>query len=239
MDGTILNTLRDITGCMNEALESAGLAHHFSEKEIQFCFGCGIDLDIEKSMALAKGCPIEDIEKAGAAIPVSHWQITKDEEKKVKDVFQRLYSLRCNDHAVPYDGVKPMLLELKKEGYKLGVASNKNQREAERLAALHFPRLFDGVIGSHEGIRKKPNPDMIDQLLDMFHVKHENAVYIGDSEVDLETARNAGLSCITVSWGFRGRSFLEKHNASVIADDCHSLFNSIHQWMKSREQNYG
>lgn len=227
MDGTILNTIDDITDSVNMALSRAGCPHGFAPYQVQFCFGCGIQLDIEKSLALSKGCPLPEIEEVGKTIPVSRFGVSEELVNRVKSLFNSCYGTRNMIHTAPYPGILPLLHHLKEKGMLLAVASNKNDEVVQKLNTAEFQGLFDFVIGNSPHIRRKPYPDMIEKILKTFHVKHEEAVYVGDTEVDLETARNAGISCISVSWGFRGSSFLKAHHASCIADSASMLEKEI------------
>ena len=127
------------------------------------------------------------------------------------------------DNTRPYDGIQELLQALKNRGCQIAVVSNKMMAATQELVAHFFPQV-DVAIGEHEaeGIRKKPAPDTVYEALRQLHVDGKNgdskAVYVGDSDVDLQTARNSGLPCISVLWGFRDREFLESHGATTFAE---------------------
>ena len=223
MDGTILNTIGDLTAASNYALEKMGKRHDFPEEKIKLCFGCGIDADMEKVLALEGGCPEEELEYIGSSIPFSRYHFTEDDVKKLKSLFVPRYAAHCREKTAPYEGIPEVLSALRSHGILTAVASNKDDRDVQVLARALFPRLFDRTMGNHKEIRRKPAPDMVLAILKDLHVSPAQAVYIGDSEVDLETAQNAGLPCISVDWGFRTRPFLLSHGARVIVSSPREL----------------
>ena len=210
MDGTILNTIGDLTAASNYALEKMGKRYDFPEEKIKLCFGCGIDADMEKVLALEGGCPEEELEYIGSSIPFSRYHFTEEDVKR-------------REKTAPYEGIPEVLSALRSHGILTAVASNKDDRDVQVLARTLFPRLFDWAMGNHKEIRRKPAPDMVLAILKDLHVSPAQAVYIGDSEVDLETAKNAGLPCISVDWGFRTRPFLLSHGARVIVSSPREL----------------
>ena len=216
MDGTILNTISDLTAASNYALEQMGRRHDFTEEKIKLCFGCGIDADMEKVLALEGGCPEEELEYIGSSIPFSRYHFSEKDVETLKSFFVPRYAAHCREKTAPYKGIPEVLSALRSHGVLTAVASNKDDRDVQVLAEALFPRLFDRAIGNHKEIRRKPAPDMVLEILKDFHLTPKDAVYIGDSEVDLETAQNSGLPCISVDWGFRTRSFLLAHGAEVI-----------------------
>ena len=223
MDGTILNTISDLTAASNYALEQMGRRHDFTEEKIKLCFGCGIDADMEKVLALEGGCPEEELEYIGSSIPFSRYHFSEKDVETLKSFFVLRYAAHCREKTAPYKGIPEVLSALRSHGVLTAVASNKDDRDVQVLAESLFPRLFDKAMGNHKEIRRKPAPDMVLEILEDFHVPPAEAVYIGDSEVDIETAKNAGLPCISVSWGFRTRSFLLSHGARVIVSSPREL----------------
>lgn len=216
MDGTILNTIGDLTDASNYALAKLGKHHDFPEGKIKLCFGCGIDADMEKVLALEGGCADEDLEYVGSTIPFSRYHFSKKDVTELKGFFVPYYAAHRRERTAPYEGIPELLSALRSRGVLTAVASNKDDRDVQVLAEALFPRLFDRAIGNHKEIRRKPAPDMVLEILKDFHLTPKDTVYIGDSEVDLETAKNSGLPCISVDWGFRTRSFLLAHGAKVI-----------------------
>lgn len=216
MDGTILNTIGDLTNAINYALAEMGKKHDFPEEKVKLCFGCGIDADMEKALAMEAGCPDEDLEYIGSSIPFSHYHFTKEDVQNLKSLFVPRYTAHCHEKTAPYEGIPEVLSALRKQGILTAVASNKDDRDVQTLTRALFPRLFDQAMGNHKEIRRKPAPDMVMAILKNLHVFPKEACYIGDSEVDMETARNSGIPCISVDWGFRTRSFLLAHGADCI-----------------------
>lgn len=194
MDGTILDTLEDLKNSMNYALS----LYHMPERtldEIRSFVGNGIRRLIEQ--AVPSGTSVETID-----------QVHKD--------FMVYYKLHSSDFTKPYDGIKELLLELKKRGYKTAVVSNKADAAVQDLCIQYFDTLFDLAIGEKPDIARKPAADMVNLALNQLNISKEKAVYIGDSDVDVATAVNSGLDMIAVDWGFRDRDFLKKQGAEVI-----------------------
>lgn len=189
MDGTILNTISDLTAASNYALEQMGRRHDFTEEKIKLCFGCGIDADMEKVLALEGGCPEEELEYIGSSIPFSRYHFSEKDVETLKSFFVPRYAAHCREKTAPYKGIPEVLSALRSHGVLTAVASNKDDRDVQVLAESLFPRLFDKAMGNHKEIRRKPAPDMVLEILEDFHVPPAEAVYIGDSEVDIETAK--------------------------------------------------
>lgn len=204
LDGTILDTIEDLTISINTALRESGLPEHTKE-EVLYYVGNGIPKAIERAIR-----PIED--------PAVHAQVL--------DRFTAHYRDHCMDHTYPYPGIPEILAELKKAGCLLAVVSNKADYAVQELINLCFPDTFDAIVGISDGMQKKPAPDAVNKALSILHEKTgassaelaKNAVFIGDSDVDIQTARNSNLTEILVSWGFRGHDFLVEQGAKRIAD---------------------
>jgi phosphoglycolate phosphatase len=196
MDGTILNTLDDLADATNRALEKNSLPVR-TIGEVRNFVGNGIRKLIERAVP------------AGTAAAVI---------EKVNADFSAYYAKHCADKTQPYAGIAAMLVSLRAAGIKTAVVSNKDDYAVQTLARVYFPAIFDAVAGVRRGIRKKPAPDTVFEVMKRLAVEKEQCVYVGDSEVDIETAGNAGIPCISVAWGFKGRTFLEEHNAQKIVD---------------------
>lgn len=181
MDGTILDTLGDLKNSLNAALAANGFPARSLEQVRRFV-GNGIAKLVER------GVP-EGTDPATA-------------EKVLAD-FSAHYKLHCTDTTKPYDGVPELLQSLRAGGVRTAVVSNKADFAVQSLAGKYFPGLLDFVLGERPGIAKKPAPDMVETALAALGVSKSRAVYIGDSEVDVATAANTGLSGIFVTWGFR------------------------------------
>ena len=123
------------------------------------------------------------------------------------------------DHTAPYEGILPMLTELKAKGYKISVVSNKFDAAVKELCKKYFPTLIDVAAGENEalGIKKKPAPDTVLKALKEINLKTCDAIYVGDSDVDIMTAKNSNMPCISVTWGFRDKDFLIKNGGNLFA----------------------
>lgn len=195
LDGTILNTLEDLADSTNYALAANQLPKR-TLQEIRSFVGNGIRKLIER--AVPEGC-----EEAVA--------------DRVFSEFCEHYKEHCADKTRPYDGILELLDDLQNKGYCLAVVSNKADYAVRELCESYFRGKFEYIVGEREGIRRKPYPDSVLEVLDKLHVKKENAVYIGDSEVDIKTAKNAGIEMICVEWGFRDREYLIEQGAEHFA----------------------
>jgi phosphoglycolate phosphatase len=196
MDGTLLNTLDDLTDSVNAALTEFRLPVR-TRDEIQRFVGNGIMKLVERSVPDGK------------------------EQAKFEEIFsffKNHYDKNCRNKTKPYDGLEKVLPELKAQGYRMAIVSNKIDSAVKELAESYFGETIDTAIGETEGKRSKPYPDMVFEAMRILDVKTEESVYIGDSEVDLKTAENSGLDCISVSWGFRSKQELQTFGAKTIID---------------------
>lgn len=205
MDGTILDTLDDLTNTLNLSLEEAGLPLR-TKDEVRSFVGNGVGKLIER--ALPKDTP-------------------ETEREKFFEVFARNYKLHCADLTRPYDGVPELIAELRARGVKTAVVSNKVDFAVRQLADDYFPGLFDIAVGEREGVKRKPAPDSVLAVMDALGARREDTVYIGDSDVDVETAKNAGVDLIGVEWGFRPREVLLEHGAKVTVKSTDELLRLI------------
>lgn len=197
MDGTLLDTLGDLMDAVNYALELHGCPSRTLD-EIRRFVGNGVKLLVERSVP------------AGT-----------DEAETMACLadFKDYYAQHMADKTAPYPGVLDLLAALRAQGRKLAVVSNKFDSAVKELCPRYFPGLLHAAAGENEaeGVPKKPHPAMVHRVLRELNADPAKAVYVGDSEVDLETARNAGLPCISVTWGFRDRDFLTAHGAATFA----------------------
>lgn len=194
MDGTILNTLEDLADSTNYALKANGFPERTID-EVRRFVGNGIRLLIER------------------AVPTD---TDKELTDKVFDTFKKYYKTHCAVKTRPYDGIKDVLLELRKAGCLTAVVSNKADFAVQDLCKDYFDNLFDFAIGEREGIKKKPAPDSVFEVLSKLNVEKADAVYIGDSDVDFATSVNAGMDVIMVGWGFRDAEFLREKGVKRI-----------------------
>ena len=200
LDGTLLNTLDDLKNAVNAALEGHGFAPRTLE-EVRLCVGNGVAKLVER--AVPEGTCAETV----AAI--------------IED-FRAYYNAHINVETHPYAGIAALLGKLRAAGVKVGVNSNKYDAAVQLLMNDHFPGLFDKAVGESETVPKKPSPIGVETLLKALGADAESAVYIGDSGVDEQTAKNAGLPFIWVSGGFRRASELPELPQSR-ADDAAQL----------------
>ena len=197
LDGTLLDTLHDLAASVNYALRRHQMPEH-SLDDVRRFVGNGVRLLMERAVP------------DGAANPQF--------EACFAD-FRQHYMQHSLDTTRPYDGIPQLLRQLKLRGCRLAVVSNKMMAATQTLVSHFFPEV-EVAIGEHEaeGIRKKPAPDTVHEALRQLGVGADGAVYVGDSDVDLLTARNSGLPCISVLWGFRDRDFLLRHGATVFVE---------------------
>ena len=196
LDGTLLSTLNDLASSTNYALRWAGMPERTLE-EVRMFVGNGVKLLMERAIPEGVNNP-------------------KFEETYAK--FREHYMEHNLDTTRPYDGVPELLHELKRRGKHLAIVSNKFYAATQDLAKHFFPDTIEVAIGERENIRKKPAPDTVLEALRQLNVSKEDAVYIGDSDVDIMTAKNCGLPCISVLWGFRDKDFLIEHGGSLFVE---------------------
>lgn len=192
LDGTLLYTLEDLTCSVNYVLSKFACPNK-TIGEVKNFVGNGVVKLIER--VLPDNCP--------------HFEVCLDE-------FKKHYSQNMYNKTKPYDGIVETLFELKKRGYKTAVVSNKFNSAVEQLCKKYFPNLIDIASGASENTPPKPAPDIINRV--MLKLNAKKCVYVGDSEVDIQTAKNAGIDCISVTWGYKDIDFLYAHSASVIVN---------------------
>ena len=196
LDGTLLDTLEDLKNAVNYALGEMGFPTRSLEEVRQFV-GNGVAKLMER--AVPAGTSPEDTARA-------------------LEIFKAYYEVHKKDTTAPYPGIPELLQALRARGCKLAVVSNKFDGAVRGLVEDYFPGLMDAAAGENEagGIPKKPHPAMVRHCMEELGAK--KAVYVGDSDVDIQTAQNSGLPCISVTYGFRERAFLTAHGATVFAD---------------------
>lgn len=225
MDGTILDTLADLTASLDRALAECGHAHDFGRGDVGRFFGSGAEVAVTRALAVEAGLApgAGSLEAIGRDVDAAGLGLDPAEVERVRSAFARVYAGHCNDSTRPYPGIPGLLESLSEAGLHRAVVSNKMDPEVRRLADLHFPGLLDVSVGEQPGVRRKPAPDAVLRVMELLGVGADEVAYVGDSEIDLLTAENAGLDCIAVTWGFRTRAFLESHGAAPIADDANEL----------------
>lgn len=202
LDGTLLDTLDGLAFSVNYALEHHGMPKR-SIDEVRSFVGNGVAKLIERAVA-------EGTDNA----------VTE----QVLQTFRHHYSNHSVATSYPYDGVLEMLKRLKSEGKRTAVVSNKFHSATVGLCDKFFGTLIDIAVGEGEGIRRKPHPDGIIKVMKNLGACLDDCVYVGDSDVDIETARRAGMPCISVLWGFRDKAFLASHGASIFAETPSDIF---------------
>lgn len=194
LDGTLLDTLEDLTDSVNYALEKYGLPLRTLE-EIRSFVGNGLRNLMTQAIEAGENHPLFE---------------------EIFMFFRDYYRTHCNIKTAPYEGIMELMKELKGRGIKMAIVSNKFDAGVKVLNEKFFAEYTDVALGEREGIRRKPAPDSIEEVLRILNVEKEHALYVGDSDVDIETAENADIRCISVSWGFRDENFLLDSGAGVI-----------------------
>lgn len=205
MDGTILDTLQDLHNTLNYALKINGLPER----------------TIDETRAFV-GNGIRRLVELGVPVGTSSEQI-----EEVFRIFNEHYAVHCKDCTKPYDGIIDLVQNIRKQGIRTAVVSNKTDYAVQALCTEFFDGVFDASLGVTDRIRRKPAADMVEVILERMGCRKEDAVYIGDSEVDLMTAENAKMDCIAVTWGFRSEDHLVREGAEVIVSDMDELYLAI------------
>ena len=205
LDGTLMDTLQDITDSVNYAMEQTGYPLRCAE-EVRLAVGNGVVKLIENLL------PAEIAEK----------------REKVLDVFRPYYALHAMDKSGPYQGLPEVLSKLEKDGYRCSIVSNKPDEATSGIGKRFFPS-FPLALGQREDIPRKPDAAPIEYALNVLGGTKEECIYVGDSEVDVLTARNAGVPCIGVTWGFRDEEVLVRAGAVHLAHTPEELYERIRE----------
>ncbi len=200
LDGTLLDTLDDLWHSVNASLEHFGFPAR-SREETRAFVGNGVEMLMRRAIPSGVTYRAEYLE-----------------------YFKKWYEKHGTDNTRPYEGIPQLLLRLKEDGRRIAVVSNKFDPAVRGLCDHYFRDLTDIAVGESDTVRKKPAPDMVLSAMEILGATAADSVYIGDSDVDIQTASNSGLECISVLWGFRTRSFLEDHGAKIFAADCGELY---------------
>lgn len=194
MDGTVLDTLQDLTDSVNAALAQFAMPPRRPE-EIRSFLGNGAQRLIELSVPTGTDAA---------------------ETRRVLDYYKPYYDAHCRIKTAPYAGIVELMRALKAAGVKQAVVSNKPDAAVRELASEFFPDLLESAIGESAAVRRKPSPDTVEVAMSEMGLTARECVYVGDSEVDIATAKNAGMDCISVAWGFRDEPELVAAGASTI-----------------------
>lgn len=198
LDGTLLDTIADLACAANHSLTVLGLAKR-TESECQGFVGNGVGKLLER--ALPEGYK------------------TPEYMEKIRPAFLAYYDKHLTDRTKPYPGMVELLETLQARGVKLAVASNKYQSATERLVKHFFPKIyFSAVLGQRDGVPVKPDPSAVNEILTLANAAKEDTLYVGDSDVDMKTAKNAGVRVCGVTWGFRPREVLAEYKPDYITD---------------------
>lgn len=202
LDGTLLNTLNDLAASVNYSMKSMGFPEHPVDRVRGF-IGNGVRILIRRS------------------VPEG---ITEEEYNNAYELFEKHYAEHCRDLTAPYDGIIEVIKKLRSMGYNVAVVSNKIDFAVQKLCDDFFDGIIDTAVGDSPDTNNKPAPDMVYKAIDKMGVEREKCVYVGDTDVDLETAANAGMDCISVSWGYRSHDELVGYGAKMIADTPEQIF---------------
>lgn len=207
LDGTLLNTIADLASAANHALEALGFPRR-SEEECRQFVGNGVTKLLER--ALPEGSK------------------TPGQVERMREEFFKYYDEHLWDATFVYPGMTELLDALQARGVMLAVASNKYQSATERLVKHFFPQIqFLDVLGQRDGVPVKPDPDIVYELLLSAGTKKEDVLYVGDSDVDMQTAKNAGVRVCAVTWGFRTRELLETFHPDFITGNPQDILTMI------------
>lgn len=194
LDGTLLDTLTDLQESVNSAMNAYG-APPRSRDEVRRFVGNGLPKLVERALPDGRNHPDYDAVLAET---------------------RRIYQQNSRNNTCPYEGILPMLQQLSAVGYRMGIVSNKPDAEVKRLCKHYFGDTITVAIGANETRADKPEPDNLFAAMQELGVSAAQTVYVGDSEVDIDTAANAGLPCISVTWGFRDMELLMAHGAAFL-----------------------
>ncbi len=207
LDGTLLNTIADLANSTNYALRKLGYPSHPKEA-YNFMVGNGINKLLERALPENKR--------------------TENNILHIRELFLELYDQHNTDESTPYEGISELLNNLQEKGVMLAVASNKYQTATRKLVKHYFNNIkFIAVFGQRDGIKTKPDPTIVYNILEIAKVTHEDILYVGDSGVDMETALNSNICSCGVTWGFRPRAELEQFKPNYIVDKASDILSLI------------
>lgn len=205
LDGTLLDTLEDLANAVNAALRHAKMPVH-SIDDVRMFVGNGVKKLMERAIPEGENNPEFD----------STYQY-----------FREYYAAHCKENTKLYPGIWELLEDLKKRGIKIAIVSNKMDPAVKILNNDYFSGMMDAALGESEAVPKKPAPDMVFKAMEELGVTKDEAVYVGDSDVDIKTAANCGLPCISVTWGFRDTEFLLEHGATHLVNTPAEILNLV------------
>lgn len=208
LDGTLTDTLESLTYSVNETLREMDFPAITADQCRSFV-GNGARYLIERSLEAVGDTQLSHIERA-------------------MEIYGRIFQEHCTYHVTPYEGIQKMLQTLKSEGIRLAVLSNKPHRQTTDVVNTFFEEgTFTCIQGQMEGVPRKPNPQAALLIAEKLHCSREECVYIGDSDVDMQTGNAAGMTVVGVTWGFRSREVLREHGADYLIDRPEELVNLV------------
>ncbi|MBQ1802034.1 HAD family hydrolase [Lachnobacterium bovis] len=205
LDGTLLDTLEDLKNATNAALEYSNMPIRTLD-EVRRFVGNGVRKLMER--AVPNGCDNPKFEETYT-------------------YFREYYEKHCKENTKAYDGIYDLFEELKKQGYEIAIVSNKMDEAVKILNKDYFSEYVSVAIGENVKVAKKPAPDTVNKALEELNFSNEEAIYVGDSEVDIQTAQNAKMPCVSVKWGFRDEKFLRENGGKCFIDKPSDLLEAI------------
>lgn len=204
LDGTVVDSIQDIVDAVNYAMRHFGLPE-YTVAQLRPLLGWGVGTLMKR------------------ALP----EVSDARRDEILAFYKPYYAVHAGDKSLPFPGIVPMLERLRSDGLKLAILSNKPDAAVQPLAKRFFDGLLDLAVGEVEEVRRKPEPDMLESAAKLLDLDLKRCLYVGDSEVDIDTARNAGIDCVCVTWGFRTREQLIDAGASVIIDRPEALVDIV------------
>ncbi|MEG1139750.1 MAG: HAD-IA family hydrolase [Lachnospiraceae bacterium] len=205
LDGTLLNTLDDLADALNHALEVFGYPK-CTLKQVKGFVGNGVKKLVER------------------ALPPD---LKQEKKNELYQVFWDYYSKNCANKTKPYEGILELLIQLKERGIKLAIVSNKMDSAVQELRRLYFDGIVDVAVGVGDGVSTKPDPTGTLRAMERLGSTSKETIFVGDSEVDIETAGRAGLECISVLWGFKEKDFLIENGAVKLIERPEEILNYL------------
>lgn len=205
LDGTLLDTLGDLHAAVNHALRAFGFPER-SLEEVRRFIGNGVVKLMQRS---------------------TPENTDEETDRKCLEAFREYYLVHMRDMTVPYEGVIHLIENLREKGIRTAVVSNKLHQAVAELCEDYFPGLIDHAIGVSDEKERKPSPVNVFRAMEKMGVRADECIYVGDSEVDIQTSHNAGVKCIGVTWGFRDREELIEAGVEKTASDCNAVFSLI------------
>ncbi|HBA62916.1 MAG TPA: HAD family hydrolase [Lachnospiraceae bacterium] len=208
LDGTLTDTLDSLTYSTNQTLKELGMGS-ITREQCRMFVGNGARNQISCALRACGDTELVHLEEA-------------------MEIYLRIFAEHCTDFVVPYEGIPELLKELKKNGVKLAVHSNKPHQQAVNVVQTIFGEgVFDLVQGQQDPYPRKPDPYMAEQIIKRLGSSEEEATYVGDSEVDIHTGQNAGIQTVGVNWGFRGKELLKEAGAKIMIDRPQELLHYV------------